>query len=176
MIHKTEKRRQSSQLFWASMYLHSWTWYNLVQFALTSRCLCEDTHVLIPRSRNRDTWPKGVKAAGGIRLLIRNLKSHEILGQAEEGSQKGPKDLYLLPEKMEVMGQNKQINQPNKKIPQELQDISHPLYRAQKRSQSCNTSFDLSTVSPRTLKNWDETVFPLEAWCLRSFARVATGH
>lgn len=48
-------------------------------------------------------------------MLIRNLKSHEILGQAEEGSQTGPKDLYLLPEKMEVMGQNKQINQPNKK-------------------------------------------------------------
>ena len=67
----------------------------------------EDAHALIPRSWNRDTWPKGVKAAGGIRLLIRNLKSHEILGQAK----KGPKDPHLLPEKMEVMGQNKQINQ-----------------------------------------------------------------
>ena len=40
-------------------------------------------------------------------MLIRNLKSHEILGQAK----KGPKDPHLLPEKMEVMGQNKQINQ-----------------------------------------------------------------
>lgn len=44
-------------------------------------------------------------------MLIRNRKSHEILGQAEEGSQKGPKDPHLLPEKMEVMGQNNQINQ-----------------------------------------------------------------
>lgn len=54
-------------------------------------------------------------------MLIRNLKSHEILGQAEEGSQKGPKDPHLLPEKMEVMGQNNQINQnkPNIKNPHE---------------------------------------------------------
>lgn len=35
-------------------------------------------------------------------MLIRNPKSHEILGQAEEGSQKGPEDPPLLPEKTEV--------------------------------------------------------------------------
>lgn len=67
----------------------------------------EDTRVFIPGAWNRATWPKGVKAAGGIRLLIRDLESQEILGRAG-GGRKVRRDLgldpHLLPEKTAVMG------------------------------------------------------------------------
>lgn len=52
-------------------------------------------------------WPKGVKAAGGKRLLIRDLESQEILDQAG-GGRKVRRDLGLephsLPEKTAVKG------------------------------------------------------------------------
>lgn len=78
------------------------------------RTVFEDTHVFIPGAWNLATWPKGVKAAGGIRLLVRDLKSHEILGQTEEG-RKVRQDLRT--EKMAVMGPNKQIKQNKTKKP-----------------------------------------------------------
>lgn len=40
-------------------------------------------------------WPKGIKAAGGIRMLIKDLKSHEILGQAEEERKVRQEDLRI---------------------------------------------------------------------------------
>lgn len=87
MVHKTGEGRVHNCSEPPCSYIPGPDTVELIQFTLfDDNCLC----VFIPGAWNHATWPKGVKAAGGKRLLIRDLESQEILGQAGGGSQKGP--------------------------------------------------------------------------------------
>lgn len=90
MVHKTGEGRVHNCSEPPCSYIPGPDTVEIIQFTL-----CDDNGLwrypcLYPWSLEPCYMAKGVKAAGGKRLLIRDLESQEILGQAGGGSQKGP--------------------------------------------------------------------------------------